>query len=711
MASRGLGTLTLDLVAKIGGFVGPLSKAERELDKRTKSMQSRATAFGKFLGGALVAGAGAAAAGLIAVTKQAIDSADRLNDISQRLGVGTEALSAWGYAAQQSGTDLEALNGGLTRFTKNVAAAMDSGSRQGEIFAALGVSVKDAAGNLRSVEDLLPEIATAFKGMNNATLESALSMELFGRSGAQLLQFLNLGGDGLSEMEARARSLGIVISQDTAEAADEFNDKLADLKALVTGAGLQLAKELLPELIKLVDWFKSAAQEGGAVATVIEWVGHQVELAGRDFAAFAKAGADIVYALEHIRDRFHAVGVAASAAGALMKGNIAGAIQELKRAQGLAEWSTVRGGSAGTVQSGVATAGNAAPAMPNATETALSRLFSGGGGSKARKSGVGGARSGKSDAEREAEQLKAAYDRLNGSLAEQIALHGQTGEAVQLRYDLEHGELSKLTQAQKDSLIVQAERIDQLNAEADVQKELDAINERRTEAVAQVLEDIQTEVDLLGTSIEYQDTYNKLKYAGVDANSAFGQSIIDANHSLHAQAEATAANIELMDEFRGGLVDGLTDIVTGAKSAKEAFKDFFDDMAAKITRMIAEKWIEQAFGQMGTSGSGSGTSGGNWIGALFGAFFGGGKASGGPTFPNTLYEVNERGFEMASVGGRDYMLTGSKPVQITPNNRLGGGTSNLNQTFVVQGTPDRRTREQMARDSGRAARRGMSRTG
>ena len=50
MASRGLGTLTLDLVAKIGGFTSALGKAERDLDTRSRNIEKRARALEEGLG-------------------------------------------------------------------------------------------------------------------------------------------------------------------------------------------------------------------------------------------------------------------------------------------------------------------------------------------------------------------------------------------------------------------------------------------------------------------------------------------------------------------------------------------------------------------------------------------------------------------------------------------------------------------------------------
>ena len=145
------------------------------------------------------------------------------------------------------------------------------------------------------------------------------------------------------------------------------------------------------------------------------------------------------------------------------------------------------------------------------------------------------------------------------------------------------------------------------------------------------------------------------------------------------------------------------DFTTGAKSFKDSLLDAFDSIHQKILSMIAENLMDQLFGKKGDSAGGwigglfgGGTEAGkteSGIGGLFSLFFGGGKASGGKARPNTLYEVNERGFEMATVGGRDYMMTGNSPVQITPNHALrgGGGTQNNNFQFAAPTSPKTQT--------------------
>jgi len=136
----------------------------------------------------------------------------------------------------------------------------------------------------------------------------------------------------------------------------------------------------------------------------------------------------------------------------------------------------------------------------------------------------------------------------------------------------------------------------------------------------------------------------------------------------------------------------LADVISGTKSLKDAFLDMLDSISRRISQIVSDRLIEQMFGQMGTTSTGSS---GGWLAAL-GSLFGGGKASGGWAKPNTIYEVNERGFEMATVGGRDYMLTGDQPVQITPNHRLGSGGTNVTNNFAFAAPTSPKTQTQIA---------------
>ncbi|MET4727930.1 hypothetical protein ABIE09_001737 [Lysobacter enzymogenes] len=115
---------------------------------------------------------------------------------------------------------------------------------------------------LRDVEDVLPDIADKFAAIENPALKSALAMEVFGKSGTELLEFLSRGSTGIEKLTQEAESLGIIISPEQAAAAAEFNDKLDMLGGAFTGIATRVSAELLPELEELLsltlEWAKDS---------------------------------------------------------------------------------------------------------------------------------------------------------------------------------------------------------------------------------------------------------------------------------------------------------------------------------------------------------------------------------------------------------------------------------------------------------------------
>lgn len=700
-----LGRLTLDLVLKAGAFTAGMTAAERQANKSLSAIEKRAYKFGETLGKGLKIGAAAATVALgalaLAVGK-AIDNADQIRDLSIRLGTSTETLSAFGYAASQTGTDLDALGRGMKILAKNAADAIKPTSEQARIFDALGISVTDVTGKLKDQSVLIPEIADAFKGMEDGTTKTALALALFGKSGTDMIEFLNQGSGGLKEFEDKARSLGIVIDSETAAAADEFNDIMGDLKAIVAGGALTVAKELLPAL-------KDAA-------TALAEMAHEGDLAKNIAAALngvLQFGVGVMGEYNNAVERTSiALGVLATANEAMRQAATGGllgqlsAIQKVNNAvkEGQAQLddlikrqnSPFRGVTASSDTTYGAGGGNVDAGKLN---NALAGI--GGGGSK--KSSRGG----KSDAEKEADKLKAAYDRMNESLTEQIGLFGVTGEAAKLRYELEHGELSKLTDAEKESLIVKAEKLDAMNLEKELQdaaakavrQETEAFEENQ-KAYKELISDMEFENSIIGLGNAAREKAIALRYAGVDAMSAEGQEIsalIDKNIQLRE-------SYGFIEDVKDGLSEMFADFASGAKSAKEAFGDFADELFKRALQFVADKAIDamfDAFNGDGKIGGQDSNGGGMWAN-IFGAFagaFGGGKAGGGSVLPGKFYRVNESGMEGLTVNGKDYLMTGSESGVVTPAHRMGGGGVSQNNKFIFAAPTSQRTQEQVAQRS------------
>lgn len=221
--------------------------------------------------------AGAAIAGAFAITtagvvaklvKDSIDAADAMSKMASGAGVSTEALSGMSWAAGQSGVDIKALATAMGRLNKGAATVESGVGAYADVFGFLGISATNASGDLKSADQLLLEIADSFEKMPDGAQKSAIAMELFGRSGAQMIPFLNAGASGISELTAQAERLGLVLSSEQASASEQFNDNLSILGATAKGTGNILAGELLPALNEFSGLLVDIAEDGESVASM-----------------------------------------------------------------------------------------------------------------------------------------------------------------------------------------------------------------------------------------------------------------------------------------------------------------------------------------------------------------------------------------------------------------------------------------------------------
>lgn len=213
-----------------------------------------------------------------ALVKGAIDSADELNKLSQKIGISVEALSTLQFAAQLSDVGLDSLKAGLKGLSANLTEARAGLGEGAALFQALGISVEDSAGNLKSSDTILLEIADRFASFEDGATKTALAVKLFGKSGMDMIPFLNQGSSGIRALMQEAERLGLKLSTETAQAAEAFNDNLTALKASTSGLGITLATELLAPLRVVTDAIREGQGEatgfaailGGALKTTLE---------------------------------------------------------------------------------------------------------------------------------------------------------------------------------------------------------------------------------------------------------------------------------------------------------------------------------------------------------------------------------------------------------------------------------------------------------
>ena len=211
----------------------------KQVEGAAQSLTSRVGPLGSALGAlAPVATVG----GLAALVGKTIEAGDKFNDLSQRTGVSVESLARFNKAAATSGTDIDAVAKALGKLSKGMYEAAETGKGPtADALKTLGVSATDAAGKLKSADQVTLEIANKFKAMPDGVEKTALAMQLFGKSGAEMIPMLNEGG-------AAIESLSVKMTGAFAQKADEYNDKLAALGGKVGGLAAGITVALLPAL-------------------------------------------------------------------------------------------------------------------------------------------------------------------------------------------------------------------------------------------------------------------------------------------------------------------------------------------------------------------------------------------------------------------------------------------------------------------------------
>lgn len=253
-----IGALRVVLGADTASFEDGLKAAEGRLSSFAANMGK----FGAIAGTAI----GAALVGVGVAIQHAIDQADELGKAAQKIGVPIEQLSKLKYAADLSGLSLDDLSTGLGKLAKNMSLAAGGSDQAQKGFDAIGVSVRGAGGELRPVSDVVADIAGKFENMKDGAGKTALAMEVFGKSGKDLIPLLNSGATGLKEMYQEAEQLGLVISEKTFKAAEAFNDNLTRLGRVKEGLALTVMAQLVPALQTLSGMLVEAAKNSGALS-------------------------------------------------------------------------------------------------------------------------------------------------------------------------------------------------------------------------------------------------------------------------------------------------------------------------------------------------------------------------------------------------------------------------------------------------------------
>lgn len=233
-----------------------------------------AAVMGTALTGMAVAGGTA----LFGMANKAAASGDRVDKLSQKVGMSRKGFQEWDYILSQNGMSIESLQGGMKKLNNTIDDAIGGSKTAVNAFGRIGISVDDLKG--KSPEQVFEMTVKALQGMPDGAEKAALANELLGRSGSELMPLLNGSSKSVDELKAKAKELGIVLSDDSIDASVKFTDTLDSLKRSLGAVVTKVGVAVMPIMQKAADWVIANMQTIQMVmGTVFKYIGQFVSAA------------------------------------------------------------------------------------------------------------------------------------------------------------------------------------------------------------------------------------------------------------------------------------------------------------------------------------------------------------------------------------------------------------------------------------------------
>lgn len=618
MAGKSLGTLTIDLIAKVGGFVGGLSQAERASQKWRKQVQDDAkavaTAFTGFATAASAAAVGVGVAGfnLLKTTSKQITETDRW---AKSLNMSTQSLLAWQYAAEKAGVSGDQMADIFKDIGDKIGdAVLNKSGEAVDALNSLGLSAKKLAGEtpdkqLMAISDALGKI--------NTNAEKTTILESLGNDLSKLLPLLDQGGEKLRQYMDAAKKFGIAPDDADIEKLVKVNSLFEDMETQVNGVKIELATGLasvdLSGLQKSITDMGNVFKDPAVIQGITDLVGGVVDLA----TWLVKVGAEAGKLIDLYKGG-QSVGANAS-------------LDEIeRRIRNLQADLNDQGFLAGVNRIGMDTAGKRAELEQLERRAALIKSINNLPLSPATVSGApkksfklgDNETNGKTTPDAGAKKLESAFKATEQAYQRQIALIDTTGKKVtevtelqRLQFDIADGKLTGLNETQKTRLTQLATEIDRLNGI----KKLNEENIKLAEFAAGLLasnqndkasldidlagrwlgdeerermrERLQIEADFLSRQSDLQKQYQ----SGDITKSLYDRETEVLNDTLADRLRIHQEYYQQVDQLRN---DGTAGFVSGLATQIEASMDLYSNMQevgalafSSLTDMIVE-WAE-----------------------------------------------------------------------------------------------------------------------
>lgn len=321
MASKSLGTLTLDLVARTAGFVQGMDAAERKSEKWRKQVKKDIAEAGAAAKQGLTVVAGAAVAGGAALTTMVVQSAAAAREIKQLSAVaGTSAtdFQTAAYGASLYGIEQEKLADILKDTQDKIGDFIQTGGGPlADFFENIAPRVGVTADAFRELSgrDALQLYVDSLEKANLSQSDMTFYMEAIASDSTKLLPLLRDNGKLFDELGKKAEEAGLVLSEMDFAALEGAQKTIDDIALQWQGFTNILTVESAPVLEGIASLFLDLAKDAGGArdaarsfmdgvvtgagfaADAVEGVRRTFAVAGRAVAVFGLSATDVMLTL------------------------------------------------------------------------------------------------------------------------------------------------------------------------------------------------------------------------------------------------------------------------------------------------------------------------------------------------------------------------------------------------------------------------------
>lgn len=238
--------------------------ADRVTDSTNRAAAGATRAGGSFskMGALMTSVASAVGAGLAALAASvgafALSVAKNVAAMkgqADELRISTDAYQQYAYAASVANIAQSDLNKGFASLNKILEKASLGAEQPVKIFKMLGIEIRDANGKVKDAATVLPLLADRLNAIPDPAQRAATATLIFGDNAAQLEPLLSRGSAGIDQLRDAAERLGIVLSQEEIQRADEVAQKLHDVKVVLEADISAAVARNADAILKLAETF------------------------------------------------------------------------------------------------------------------------------------------------------------------------------------------------------------------------------------------------------------------------------------------------------------------------------------------------------------------------------------------------------------------------------------------------------------------------